>query len=80
MIAVAYLLKPLQTLLWSMALVHAGLGQTDHVFAWLNKAANEGDVHLTWLMQDPKWDPYRKDPRFHRLIERCNFMRTSPAS
>lgn len=65
---------------YAMALVHAGLGQTDQVFAWLDKAVNDRDVHLVWLMQDPKWDPYRKDARFHRLLERCNFMRTAPAS
>jgi TolB-like protein/DNA-binding winged helix-turn-helix (wHTH) protein/Tfp pilus assembly protein PilF len=65
---------------YAMALVHAGLGQTDQVFAWLDKAVNERDVHLAWLVQDPKWDPYRKDPRFRALVERCNFMRTSPAS
>ena len=65
---------------YAMALVHAGLGQTDQAFKWLDKAANERDVHLVWLVADPKWDPYRKDPRFHRLVERCNFMRASPAS
>ena len=65
---------------YAMALVHAGLGQTDQAFEALDKAANERDVHLAWLVHDPKWDPYRKDPRFRALLERCNFMRTSPAS
>ena len=65
---------------YAMALVHAGLGQTDLTFQWLDKAVNENDVHLVWLVEDPKWDPYREDPRFRRLVERCNFMRTAPAS
>ena len=62
---------------YAMALVHAGLGQTDQVFASLDKAVNEQDVHLAWLVQDPKWDPYRKDPRFRALVERCDFTRTA---
>ena len=31
---------------YAMALVHAGLGQTDQAFQWLDKATNERDVHL----------------------------------
>ena len=51
---------------YAMALVHAGLGQTDLAFEWLDRAIKEKDVHLVWLVADPKWDPYRKDPRFRR--------------
>ena len=65
---------------YAIALVHAGLGQKNLMFEWLDKAVEVGDVHLAWLVEDPKWDPYREDPRFHRLLERCNFMRTVPAS
>ena len=65
---------------YAMALVHAGLGQTDQAFALLDKAVDERDVHLAWLVRDPKWDPFRADPRFLRLVARCNFMRTAPAS
>ena len=62
---------------YAMALVHAGLGQAIRRSQWLDKAANERDVHLVWLVADPKWDPYRKDPRFRALVERCDFTRTS---
>ena len=62
---------------YAMALVHAGLGQTDQVFASLDTAVDERDVHLAWLVQDPKWDPYRTDPRFRSLLERCDFTRTA---
>jgi hypothetical protein len=55
------------------ALVYAGLGQRDAVFAWLDKAYAEQDVHLMYLTVDPKWDPYRGDPRFDALLARCGF-------
>jgi len=57
----------------SMALVHAGLGDRDAVFAWLDKAYTARDVHLIFLPVDSKWDAYRADPRFAALLERCGF-------
>lgn len=59
---------------YAMALVHAGLGETDEVFAWLEKAYATHDVHLIYLPVDPKWDPYRTDPRFVLLVNRCGFV------
>lgn len=61
---------------YAMALVYAGLGQRDSAFEWLDRAYAERDVHLVFLA-DPKWDPFREDPRFRALIERCDFMRTA---
>jgi hypothetical protein len=31
------------------------------------------DVHLAFLTVDAKWDPYRSDPEFVGLLERCAF-------
>jgi hypothetical protein len=63
---------------YAMALVYAGLGQHDSAFAWLEKAYEVRDVHLVFVAaQDPKWDDLREDPRFRRLVERCDFMRTA---
>jgi TolB-like protein len=58
---------------YAFALVHAGLGDTASVFAWLDKAYAERDVHLMYLTVDAKWDPYRADPRFQALLVRCGF-------
>jgi hypothetical protein len=56
-----------------MALVHAGLGEGEAVMDWLTKAYDVRDVHLIYLPVDPKWDPYRGDPRFRALLARCGF-------
>jgi hypothetical protein len=59
-----------------MALVHAGLGELENVFEWLDRAYAVRDVHLVFLTVDPKWDPYRADLRFSALLKRCDFTRT----
>jgi tetratricopeptide (TPR) repeat protein len=60
---------------YALALVHAGLGERDAVFELLEKAYAAHDVHLMYLPVDPKWDPYRADPRFEALVARCGFTR-----
>ena len=58
-----------------LALVHAGLGERDRAFEWLEKASTARDVHLAFLPVDPRWDAYRADPRFLALVARCGFRR-----
>jgi DNA-binding winged helix-turn-helix (wHTH) protein/TolB-like protein len=62
---------------YAIALVHAGLDQRDSALAWLDRAIESRDVHLVWLTQDSKWDPFREDLRFRGLVARCDFMRTA---
>jgi tetratricopeptide (TPR) repeat protein len=61
---------------YAQALVYAGLGEHDAVFESLNRAFDVHDVHLIYLPVDPKWDPYRSDPRFAALLTRCGFTGT----
>ena len=61
---------------YAMALVHAGLGEQDTVFEWLDRAYAARDVHLVFLTVDSKWDPYRTDPRFKAFLARCDFTRS----
>jgi hypothetical protein len=49
-------------------------GERETVFEWLDKAYAARDVHLIYLPVDPKWDPYRGEPRFNALIARCGFL------
>jgi TolB-like protein/DNA-binding winged helix-turn-helix (wHTH) protein/Flp pilus assembly protein TadD len=58
---------------YALALVHAGLDEHDAVFEWLDRAFEVHDVHLIYLPVDPKWDPYRSDPRFEALLMRGGF-------
>ena len=58
---------------YALALVHAGLGEADKVFEWLERAYAARDVHLMFLTVDVKWDRYRSDPRFGDLLSRCAF-------
>jgi DNA-binding winged helix-turn-helix (wHTH) protein/tetratricopeptide (TPR) repeat protein len=63
---------------YAMALVHAGLGQSDTALECLERAYEARDVHLIFLPVDPKWDAFRSQVRFLALLERCGF--TQPGS
>jgi tetratricopeptide (TPR) repeat protein len=65
---------------YALALVHAGLGDADAAFEWLERAYAARDVHLMFLPVDAKWDQYRSDPRFGRLLARCGFTTAGPAT
>jgi tetratricopeptide (TPR) repeat protein len=56
----------------SIALIYTGLGNKDHAFFWLNKAA-EHKNNLIQLKVDPRWDTLRSDRRFQDLLSRINF-------
>lgn len=58
---------------YAMALVHAGLGDSDAALEWLHKGFEAHDVHLVFLTVDPKWDPYRRTVGFADLLQRCGF-------
>jgi hypothetical protein len=60
---------------YTVALVHAGLGERDAVFVSLDRAYQARDVHLVFLPVDPRWDAYRSDPGFTALVERCGFAK-----
>ncbi len=46
------------------------LGEKDEAFAWLEKAYQDHDVRLCRAKVDPKWDPFRSDPRFQSILKR----------
>jgi TolB-like protein/DNA-binding winged helix-turn-helix (wHTH) protein/Flp pilus assembly protein TadD len=57
----------------AIATVYAGLGDREKSFEWLERAYEVRDVNLIFLPVDPRWDPYRADPRFSSLLERAGF-------
>ncbi len=55
---------------YNLALVFAGLSQTEDALRWLNQAFEERDVHVPFL-RDHKWNGLRSEPRFTVLLGRC---------
>jgi tetratricopeptide (TPR) repeat protein len=53
-----------------MAFIHAGLGEKDQAFGWLEKAYQERSAWLVYAKVDPKYDNLRSDPRFSNLLRR----------
>jgi predicted Zn-dependent protease len=60
---------------YNLALVFAGLKQTDQALHWLERACADRDVHMTFLL-DHKWNVLRSEPGFISLLERCGFAGT----
>ena len=58
---------------YSVALVHAGLGDNDAAFASLDRAFDERSNWLVWLRLDPRWKRLRSDARFEELVGRMHF-------
>ena len=59
---------------YNLALVFAGLGQTESAQHWLQQAFEDRDVHMTFL-RDHKWDSMRGNPQFQRIVERVGLVR-----
>lgn len=58
-----------------LAVVHAGLGNKDAAFQWLEKAYEERDVQLPWLNIEPAFLALQTDPRFQALQAKVGFRR-----
>jgi DNA-binding winged helix-turn-helix (wHTH) protein/tetratricopeptide (TPR) repeat protein len=58
---------------YSVAVVHAGLGDHESALAWLERAFEERSNWLVWLRLDPRWSTMRADPRFEALVRRMGF-------
>ena len=52
------------------AAVHAGLGDKDQAFAWLEKGFQARNATLVFLITDLTFDPLRSDPRYADLLRR----------
>jgi len=57
-----------------IATLHAGLGDKDEAFRWLDKAHAERSGGLVWLRVDPRMDSLRSDLRFARLVKRVELQ------
>lgn len=59
---------------YKIALIHAGLGEADPAFAWLERAVAEHDDRLVLLGVDFQFDPVRGDARFAGLLRRAGLL------
>jgi Flp pilus assembly protein TadD len=57
---------------YNIALVFAGLGETDRALQWLLLAFEERDVHMPFLL-DHKWSGIRSNAQFRKLLSRVGF-------
>ncbi len=57
-----------------IALIYAGLGESDQAFGWLETAYKERELGFGWL-SDPSLDSLRSDPRFAELGRRMSAQR-----
>ena len=55
---------------YHMAMIHAGLGERDAAFQWLEKAYDDREGRLTILRFAPEFAGLRSDARFTRLMHR----------
>ena len=56
---------------YNVAMVYAGLDDSQSAYEWLEKARLARDVHMVFFMVDPKWDQLRSRASFRSLIQRC---------
>jgi len=57
---------------YNLALVFAGLRDTESAVRWLEQAFVDRDVHMTFLL-DHKWDALRSNEQFQRIVSRVGF-------
>jgi TolB-like protein/DNA-binding winged helix-turn-helix (wHTH) protein/Tfp pilus assembly protein PilF len=58
---------------YAIALVHAGLGNKNETFGFLNRGLKERTNWMVWTAIDPRWQPIRNDPRFPELLREIGF-------
>jgi len=57
---------------YNLALVFAGLRESETALNWLERAFEERDVHMPFLL-DHKWDRMRSNAQFQKLSSRAGF-------
>ena len=57
----------------NMIVAHAGLGEKEEVFKWIERAFEAHDVVVAALKVAPAFDGLRDDPRYPGLLRRAGF-------
>lgn len=56
----------------ALAVAAAAMGDRDAAFRWLEKAAGQRDILLSYITVLPSLRPLHDDPRYHRLLQKMN--------
>ncbi len=59
----------------ALAIAHAGLGEKDEAFHWLQQDLTERSLYPPFYAVDPVFDELRDDPRFDELVRRVDQAR-----
>jgi Flp pilus assembly protein TadD len=54
----------------SIAILYGALGDLNEAFVWMERAYEERDPQLTYLIAGRRFEPLRHDPRFLDLVRR----------
>jgi len=54
---------------YDIAVIHAGLRESDEAFSWLQEALEQRSPWLGYANIDPQWDGLRDDNRFRELLK-----------
>jgi serine/threonine-protein kinase len=60
-----------------VAMAHVGIGDVEAAFAWLDRACDDHDPHVTGLRIAPAFQPLRSDARFAKLLLRLGVIATA---
>jgi DNA-binding winged helix-turn-helix (wHTH) protein/TolB-like protein len=64
---------------YDIALIYAALADTEHTFAWLERAVEDRSTMMVFLAQDPMFDALHGDPRWAGLVQQIGiYRRTLP--
>ncbi len=55
-----------------VAQTYAYRGDHDRAFEWLERAYNQKDVSLTWIVGEPLFEPISEDPRYKAFLRKMN--------
>ena len=58
--------------LYSIAMIHAGLGDREAAFRWLQQSFDRHETSLPYMKLDPRLDSLRLDRRFAALLGKLN--------
>lgn len=61
---------------WQIAVVHVGLGDHAGALDWLERAFERRQMHVPFMVVEPRFEPLRQRPRFQAMVRRLGLPAT----